>query len=404
MTDRVRKEARKVKKMYKVKLLNNINSPKLEMFDESKYEVSPDIENPDALMLRSAKLHDEVFNKELLCIARAGAGVNNIPIERCAKEGIVVFNAPGANAEAVKELVLCALFLSSRDIVSGIEWVKKIANNGDEIPLMVEKKKAQYAGPEIFGKTLGVIGLGAVGRKTAEAACGLGMNVLGYDPYLSGNETWLSESKVERTYDIEEIYKKSDYITLNVPYTEQTKHFIDKEAIAKMKKGVKIINAARAELVNDDDIIAALETGQVVMYVTDFPNAKTAGVSGIIAIPHLGASTPESEDNCVSMAANEIMEYIENGNILNSVNLPTALLPRIEGDPRVCVIHDNVPDMISKITGAVSSFGANIENMLNAGTKGNNTQYTILDVASIPDGLVEAIREIEGVIRVRTIV
>ncbi|MCL2222248.1 MAG: 3-phosphoglycerate dehydrogenase family protein [Oscillospiraceae bacterium] len=389
--------------MYKIKLMNSINSPKLEMFDESKYEVSPEVENPDALMVRSVKLHDTVFNKELLCIARAGAGINNIPVERCAKEGIAVFNTPGANAEAVKELILCSLFLSSRDVVSGIEWVKKIADKGDEIPALVEKKKAQYAGPEIFGKTLGVIGLGAVGKKIAEAALALGMNVLGYDPYLSVKEVWLSESKVERVYDLDGMYKKSDYITINAPYTEQTKHLINKEALAKMKHGVKIINAARAELVNDDDMIEALETGQVVMYVTDFPNAKTAGVSGIIAIPHLGASTPESGDNCVSMAAQEIIEYLENGNILNSVNLPTAVIPRIAGDPRVCVIHENIPDMIAKITSTVSSFGANIENMLNAGSKGNIVAYTILDVLGIPDGLVDALEKIEGVIRVRTI-
>ena len=389
--------------MYKIKLLNNINSPKLEMFDKAKYEVSADIENPDAMVVRSEKLHETEFNKELLCIARAGAGVNNIPIERCAKEGIAVFNTPGANAEAVKELVICALLLSSRDIVSGIEWVKKIADKGDEIPVMVEKKKAQYAGPEIFGKTLGILGLGAVGKKIAEAAIALGMNVLGYDPNLPTQTAWVSESKIERVYDIDDVYKKADYITVNAPYTEQTKHFINKESISKMKHGVKIVNAARAELVNDDDMIAALESGKVVMYVTDFPNAKTAGVNGIIAIPHLGASTPESGDNCVSMAAREIMEYIENGNILNSVNLPDAILPRIEGDPRICIIHDNVPEMIAKITGAVSSFGANIENMLNSGTKGNAFSYTMLDVVSVPDGLVEAIEKIEGVTKVRTI-
>ena len=389
--------------MYKVKLLNNIKSPKLEMFDSSKYEVSAEIESPDAIMLRSAKIHDMEFNKELLCVARAGAGVNNIPIDRCAKEGIVVFNTPGANAGAVKELVLCSLLLSSRDLVSGIEWVKTIADKGDEIPAMVEKQKAKYGGPELLGKTLGIIGLGAIGAKIAEAALALGMNVLGYDPYLSVQAAWLLSSKVERADDLDEIYKKADYISINVPYMEKTKHFINKESIAKMKDGVKLINAARAELVNDDDIIKAIEAGKVAKYVTDFPNKKTAGVNGIIAIPHLGASTPESEDNCVSMAAQEIIEYIENGNIINSVNLPPAVLPRIAGDPRICIIHDNVPEMIAKITSAVSSFGANIENMLNAGTKGNSTAYTMLDVVEIPEGLIEAIKEIEGITKVRAL-
>ena len=399
----VKRQSGKDLKMYKIKLLNNVQSPRLDLFDSSKYEVSAEVNNPDWMILRSAKLHDMEFNKELLCIARAGAGVNNIPIDRCAKEGIAVFNTPGANAEAVKELVLCGLLISSRDIISGIEWVKSIADKGDEIPTLVEKQKAQYAGPELMGKTLGIIGLGAIGAKIAETALALGMNVLGYDPYLSVQAAWLLSSKVEYADDLDKIFKNSDYISINIPYMEETKHFVNKDTISKMKPGVKIINAARAELVNDDDIIAALEAGQVMMYVTDFPNAKTVGVNGIITIPHLGASTPESEDNCVRMAAQEIIEYIENGNILNSVNLPAATLPRIAGDPRVCIIHDNVPEMIAKITSAVSSFGANIENMLNAGNKGNNTAYTMLDVVEIPEGLVDAIVEIEGVIRVRTI-
>jgi len=387
--------------MYNVQLLNNIKSKKLGTFDNAKYNVSPEVEKPEALMLRSAKIHDMEFNPELLCIARAGAGVNNIPIDRCAEEGIVVFNTPGANAGAVKELVICALFLASRDIVGGINWVKSVVSEGDDIPALVEKQKSKFVGPEILGKSLGIIRLGAIGAKIADAALGLGMKVYGYDPYISVESAWHLSSAIRRADDLDAIYKRCDFISINVPYMEATKQFINKESIAKMKPGVRIINAARAELVNDDDMIEALESGQVSSYVTDFPNAKTAGAKGVIAIPHLGASTPESEDNCVSMAADEIIEYIENGNIIHSVNMPVAVLPRISGDPRVCVIHDNIPDIISKITGAVSSSGATIENMLNAGTKGKIATYTMLDINKVPDGLDEAIKKIDGVTRVR---
>jgi len=389
--------------MVKVNLLNNIKSSMLDIFNKERYIVAPDLEYPDALMLRSAKLHDMVFNPELLCIARAGAGVNNIPLDRCAEEGIVVFNTPGANAGAVKELVICALFLSARDIVGGIEWVKTVVSEGDEIPALVEKQKAEYVGPEIMGKSLGVIGLGAIGAKIADAASGLGMKVYGYDPYISVEAAWHLSPKINKADDLDTIYKKCDYISINVPYMDATKQFINKDTIAKMKPGVRIINAARAELVNDDDMLAALESGQVSCYVTDFPNAKTAGAKGVIAIPHLGASTPESEDNCVSMGADQIIEYIENGNIINSVNLPGAVLPRIAGDPRVCIIHDNVPEMIATITSAISKFGVNIENMLNASTKGKVASYTILDLDKIADGIEDAIKNIEGVTRVRVL-
>jgi len=389
--------------MFKVNLLNNIKSPMLDIFHKERYIVAPDTEYPDALMLRSAKIHDMVFNPELLCIARAGAGVNNIPLDRCAEEGIVVFNTPGANAGAVKELVICALFLASRDIIGGIEWVKTVVSEGDEIPALVEKQKAQYVGPEVLGKKIGVIGLGAIGAKIAEAALGLGMEVYGYDPYISVEAAWHLSSKIKRADDLDTIYKNSDFISINVPYMDATKQFINSETIAKMKPGVRIINAARAELVNDDDMISALGTGQVSCYVTDFPNAKTAGVKGIIAIPHLGASTPESEDNCVSMAADQIIEYIENGNIINSVNLPGAVLPRISGDPRICIIHDNVPEMLATITSAISKFGANIENMINASTKGKVASYTLLDVDKLADGMEEAVKNIEGVTRVRVL-
>ena len=389
--------------MIKVNLLNNIKSKKLELFDTEKYTVGVELENHEALMLRSAKIHDMVFGNELLCIARAGAGYNNIPIDRCAGEGIVVFNTPGANSGAVKELIICALFLASRDIAGGIEWVKTIVSEGDGIPALVEKQKAKYAGPEILGKTLGVIGLGAIGAKTAEAALGLGMDVLGYDPYISVDAAWNLCSKVQKADDLETLYKKSDYISINVPYMEATKQFINKETIAKMKPGVRIINAARAELVNDADMLAALESGHVSCYVTDFPNAKTAGAKGVIAIPHLGASTPESEDNCVSMAAAQIIEYIENGNIVNSVNIPNAFIPRAPGNPRVCVIHNDTTDIITNITGTISKLDVKVENMLNAGAKGKTAAYTILDIDKAADGLEEAVKGIDGVIRARII-
>ena len=387
--------------MYQVKILNSIRSAALETLDSAKYNVSDEIENPDAIIVRSANLLDTNFNPELLCIARAGAGVNNIPIERCAEEGIVVFNTPGANAEAVKELVLCAMLLSSRDVLGGIDWVKSLAGQGDEIPDLVEKGKSGFIGPEILGKTLGVIGLGAVGAKIAQAASALGMRVYGYDPYISVAAAWQLSSDIIHADDLDTIFQNSDYITIHVPYNDSTHHFICQEGIAKMKQGVRVINLARAELVCDDDMLAALDTGHVSHYVTDFPNAKTAGMPGVIAIPHLGASTPESEENCVNMACREIIEYIENGNIHNSVNMANTIMPR-NGDPRICVIHENVPEMIAKITSAVSSYGVNIENMINTGTRGRQA-YTMLDVSSLPEGIEEVISKIGNVIRVRTI-
>ena len=389
--------------MYKVNLLNNIKSKRLEAFDSAKYEVSPEIENPDALMLRSAKIHDMEFNPELLCIARAGAGYNNIPIDRCADEGIVVFNTPGANSGGVKELAMCALFLTSRDIIGGINWVKTVVPEGDEIPALVEKEKSKFGGIEILGKTIGVIGLGAIGAKIAEAALALGMDVLGYDPYISDETAKHLFYKIRKADDLDTVYKESDFISINVPYMEATKQFINKETIAKMKPGVRIINAARAELVNDDDLLAALESGQVYAYVTDFPNSKTAGAKGVIAIPHLGASTAESEDNCVSMGADQIIEYIENGNIVNSVNIPCLSAPRIEGAPRLSIIHENKPEVISSIEGAVSKLGASIKNKAYASIEGKTAAYMILDIDKLADGLIEAVQKIEGVKRARVI-
>jgi len=386
--------------MYKVKILNNIKSPELAKFDKSKYDVSAEITNPEAIMVRSAKLHDEVFNPELLCIARAGAGVNTIPIDRCADEGIIVFNTPGANAGGVKELAICAMLLASRDIIGGVEWARSVASEGDEVAALVEKQKAQFGGTEILGKKLGVIGLGAIGAKIAEAANALGMKVTGYDPHLSIEAAAQLSPDIKKIDDLDAIYKESDFISLNLPYMEATKHIINKATIAKMKQGVRLINMARAELVNDDDLLEALGSGQVACYVTDFPNGKTAGAKGVIPVPHLGASTEESEDNCVAMAAAEIIEYVENGNIVNSVNMAGAFLPR-NGDPRICIIHNNIPEMINKITSVISSRGINIENMVNAGAKGKAHMYTMIDVASLPDGIADELAGIEGITRIR---
>jgi len=388
--------------MYNIKVLNNISSTALKNLSSEKYNLSPDMENPDGIILRSANILDMEINPELLCIARAGSGVNNIPLDRCADSGVVVFNTPGANADAVKELVLCALLLSSRDILGGLQWVKSVAAAGSDIEKLVEKEKIKFVGPEILGKSLGVIGLGAIGVKIANAANALGMTVFGYDPYLSVEAAWKLRTEIIHASNLDIIYKNSDYITIHVPYMESTHHIINKDSFAKMKRGVRLINLARAELVCDDDILEALSSGRVSRYVTDFPNSKIAGVPGVIATPHLGASTPESEDNCVTMACTEIIEYIENGNILNSVNMQNASMPRTD-DPRICVMHDNVPEMIAKITGTISSFGLNIENMINTGTKKRRQAYTMLDVDSLPDGIADALKLIPGVIRVRAL-
>ncbi|MBR5382112.1 MAG: 3-phosphoglycerate dehydrogenase [Oscillospiraceae bacterium] len=386
--------------MYNVKTLNKISQNGLKVLDPAKYTAGDDIENPDAILVRSAKMHDMQFNPELLCIARAGAGTNNLPCDRCAQEGIVVFNTPGANSNAVKELVVCALLLASRDIVGGVEWVRSIADKGDEVAAMVEKGKSSFVGPELLGKSLGVIGLGAIGAKIANAAVALGMTVYGYDPYLSVDAAWNLSASVRHATSVDTIFAECDYVTLHIPYLDSTHHFINADAIAKMKNGARLINLARAELVDDDALIAALESGKLARYVTDFPNGKTAGAKNVVAIPHLGASTPESEENCAVMAAHEIVEYVENGNIVNAVNMPRAHLPRTN-NPRLCVIHMNVPDMIAKITGVVSAEGLNIENMLNAGKKVH--AYTMIDLDKATDGLAEKVGALEGVLRARVI-
>lgn len=387
--------------MFEIKTLNKISASGLNLLDATKYTHADDFADPDAVMVRSASMHDMEFGANLKAIARAGAGTNNIPVDKCAEQGIVVFNTPGANANAVKELVLAGLFIASRRVIPAIDWVKTLKGEGDAVGKMVEKGKSAFAGPEIKGKSLGVIGLGAIGVLVANAAVHLGMKVYGYDPYLSVDSAWNLSHNVIHSNDIKDIYANCDYITIHVPLTPDTKGFINNESIAMMKDGVRILNFARADLVNATDLLEQLDSNKVAAYVTDFPTDAVIGVDGVIAIPHLGASTPESEDNCAAMAAEELIDYLENGNIRNSVNMPTAVMPRTAGHKRICVIHKNVPNMIAKITTAVSLPNVNIENMMNQSKK--DYAYTILDVEDANAAAVAAIESIEDVIRVRVI-
>lgn len=385
--------------MFKVLTLNNISKAGLAQLDPAKYTVGSDIENPDAILVRSAKMHDMEFSPDTLAIARAGAGTNNVPVERCAEEGIVVFNTPGANANAVKELVLCALFLTSRKIIPGIEFVNSLKGKGDEVGKLVEKGKNAFTGPELTGKTLGVIGLGAIGVRVANSARNLGMHVYGYDPYLSVDAAWNLSSHIRHAASLDDIFANCDYISVHVPLTDDTRDTVCKETIAKMKDGVRIVNFARGELVNSADMIEALESGKVAAYATDFADDSLLGVPGVIAMPHLGASTPESEDNCAKMAAFELIEYLENGNIRNSVNMPNAEMARVCKN-RLCVIHKNVPNVLRGIT---SQFvDSNINDFMNR-SKGD-ISYTILEVdGDVSDEIVETVKEIPGVIKVRAI-
>ncbi len=385
--------------MYNIQTLNKISAVGTDIFDKTKYAISDAPENPDAIMVRSAKMHDMTFGSNLLAIARAGAGVNNIPVERCAEEGICVFNTPGANSNAVKELAICALLLASRKITEAAAWAASLKGTEDA-PKTVEGGKSKFAGPEIMGKTLGIIGLGAIGGKIANAAVALGMNVIGFDPYLSVNAALHLDPSVKVVTEINDIYKNSDYISIHVPYTLDTKNTIDSEQIAMMKDGVRLINLARGELINSEAVIKAIADGKVAKYVTDFADDIVLGEENVIVLPHLGASTPESEDNCAIMAANELIDYIENGNIKNSVNLPNASMNAV--GTKVCVIHKNVPALIAAMTSEVGNAGLNIENMVNASKK--DFAYTMMDViGDVNDSIVNAITAIDGVIKVRVI-
>lgn len=387
--------------MYKILTYDKISPSGLDEFDRNLYSIGSEIENPDAILVRSSSMHEMAFSENLLAIARAGAGTNNIPSEKCANDGIVVFNTPGANANAVKELVILGLLVSSRKVVGSLDWVKTLKGEGENVPKLVEKGKGKFAGPEILGKKLGIIGLGAIGVLVANAAVALGMKVYGYDPYISVDAAWGLSGEVVHAKSLKEIYENCDYITVHVPFTKETKGMINSSSISSMKAGVRILNFSRAELVENADILDAIEDGKVACYVIDFPTEELIDKKGVIAIPHLGASTPESEDNCAKMAALEIIDYVQNGNIVNSVNLPNASLPR-STDLRITVIHKNVSGVISQITTIISESGANIENLVNK-SKGD-LAYTILDADSeVSENAIEKIKAIDGIIKVRVI-
>ena len=384
--------------MYKILTLNKIAACGTDLFDRSRYVVTDMESEPDGIMVRSANMLEEKFAPTLKAIARAGAGVNNIPVDRCSEEGICVFNTPGANANAVKELVIAGLLMTSRKVAAAIDWAKTLKGKGDEVSKLVEKGKSRFAGPEIMGKTLGIVGLGAIGVKVANTALSLGMEVVGYDPFLSVNAALSLKPNVKVVKTLDEVYAAADYITLHLPYNKDTKDTVSAESLAKMKDGVRILNFARGELVNTEAILAALESGKCAAYITDFPNDALIGVDGVIAIPHLGASTPESEDNCAVMAAQELIAYLENGTVKNSVNLPDCELAKT-ADCLVCVIHKNVPTIINQITGAISACGGNIENIASKSKK--DWAYTMLDVtgAVVPAD----IEKIDGVSGVRVL-
>ena len=385
--------------MKKVLLMNKIAKVGTDLLDRARYEVGTDVENPDAIMVRSAKLHDIEFPKSLRAIVRSGAGVNNIPVDKCTKEGVVVFNTPGANANGVKELAIVALILASRDVVGGIEWAKTLAGEAD-VAKAVEAGKSAFVGNELVGKTLGVIGLGAIGGMVANAMSALGMTVVGCDPYITPRAAWSLAPSIKQASSYDEIFRTCDYITLHVPATEQTKGMINEKTLSVMKNGVKIINLARADLVNAADLKAAIASGKVKKYVTDFPTEETVGVEGIIAIPHLGASTYESEDHCAVMAAKQLDEYLTNGNVVNSVNFPSVSLPHTSL-ARVCVMHKNVPNMLTQITSVFSAAGVNIDNLAN-GSKGEMA-YTIVEIsAPASDEILAKIEAIPEVLKVHT--
>ncbi len=386
--------------MFNILTLNKIAACGLDHLDSAKYAITDDAtKDADGIILRSFAMHDMEFPKSLKAVARAGAGTNNIPTDRCSEEGIVVFNTPGANANAVKELVLAGLFLASRDIVGGVNWAQTLT--GDDVAKQVEKGKSNFAGTEVLGKTLGVIGLGAIGVLVANAARHFGMDVIGYDPYLSVDAAWKLSHHIKKAKSIDEVYAKADYITIHVPLTDDTKNLVDAASIAKMKDGVKILNYARGELVNNADIKVALAEGKVSKYVVDFPNAEVLGDKNIVTIPHLGASTGESEDNCAVMAAQELSTYLETGDIVNSVNFPNCSLP-MSGKGRVCILHKNIPNMLTQFTTLFAEGNQNIADLINKSKK--DLAVTIINTdETITNETVEKLNAIDGVLRVRVI-
>lgn len=379
-----------------IQTMNKIAPVGLNELDKSKYAITDTTDNPDAILVRSANLNAMDFGYKLTAIVRCGAGVNNIPVDRCAEQGIVVFNTPGANANGVKELTIASLLLASRNIVGGIEWAKTLT---EDVAKQVEKGKSAFGGCEILGKTLGVIGLGAIGGMVANSAKSLGMKVIGCDPFITIEAAWHLSRSINKASTYDEIYEKADYITLHIPATKDTKGMINKESIAKMKDGVKIINLSRADLVNFDDLREALESGKVSAYVTDFPNEEIKTCKNAVAIPHLGASTAESEDNCAVMAAHELDDFLTNGNITNSVNYPSISMPRVADGGRLLILHKNVPNILSSITTHISAEGINIDNMANR-SKGDYACTLIDTPEHASDKLIEKISEIDNIIRI----
>ena len=393
-----------VDKKKTIKTLNSISENGLNVFQEG-YIIDNDAEDPDAIIVRSYNMHDMEFGKNLKAIARAGAGVNNIPLDRCTERGIVVFNTPGANANAVKELVLACLIASSRNLFDGVTWAKTLEGKGEEVPKLVEPGKKQFVGREIKGKTLGVIGLGSIGGLVANTALDLDMDVIGFDPYISINIAWNLSRNIKRAMSLEEVFANSDFITVHVPLTNETRGMFNKDAFAKMKDGVQIFNFSRGELVNEDDLREALENGKVARYVTDFPSENVLKMKNTIAVPHLGASTKESEENCAIMAARQVKEFLETGNIVNSVNFPNASIP-YTGRKRLTVFHKNVPNMVGQFTAAISQYNLNIADMVNRSR--NEFAYTIIDIEDEVNGeiipsIYERIKNISGVVSVRVI-
>jgi len=388
--------------MYKIQTLNKIDQEGLQVFPATTYKIASEIADPDAIVLRSFSMHDMDIPCSVKAIARAGAGVNNIPIAKCTEKGIVVFNTPGANANGVKELVIAGLLLASRDLIGGVQWAKTLAGEGDKVAPLVEKGKANFGGYEIKGKTLGIIGLGAIGVLVANAAQSLGMTVIGYDPYILVEHAWNLHHDVVRARSIESMLGKADFITLQIPLMAETTGFINSDKIMLMKDGVKILNFARGELVVDADIKAAIESGKVAAYFTDFPNAELLQMDKVVAIPHLGASTNESEVNCAIMAAEQVKNFFENGNIRNSVNFPAAEMERNSG-ARLLVTNKNIPNIISQLTTILAQAGINIDNMLNKNR--GDIAYNIIDTnnKTLSDELIDKMKSIEGVFMVRVL-
>lgn len=384
----------------KVNCLNPIAACGLDMLGDN-YEITENTNEAEAILVRSAGMHDMDLPESLLAVARAGAGVNNIPLDACAEKGIVVFNTPGANANGVKEAVLAGLFLGARDIVGGVNWVQTVKEDPN-VAKLVEKGKKQFAGTEIMGKKIGVIGLGAIGVLVANACVALGMEVYGYDPFISVDAAWNLSKDIKHIANVEDIYANCDYITVHVPLMDSTKKMINADAFAKMKDGVIVLNFARDLLVDDDALEAAIAAGKVRKYITDFPNAKTAQMNGVVAIPHLGASTEESEDNCAVMAVKELRDYLENGNITHSVNYPACDMGICKAAGRITICHKNIPNMLGQLTGACAAEGINIEDMTNK-SKGD-WAYTMMDIGSeVSEALVEKLAAINGVVKVRKV-